>query len=855
MGAPPESDKTPIRASWLLNMAWRDSRTYRRRLLLYMSSIILGTAALVSIRTLGDSMAGAIDVESKALLGADLDVNSRTAFSDSAEVFLRNLGGEQSRQSSFASMVVFPRSESSRLVNVRALEGGFPYYGVLETIPPAAAREFRTSGTALVDDNLMIQHGVEVGDSVRVGLSTLEISGRLVSIPGETAAMSAIGPRVYIPMAKLASTGLIQPGSRVTYQALFRFDDDVDADELAETYGTDTAARYGMDWDTVTDRQADLERSLGNLYRFLNLSGFIALILGSVGVASAIHTYVRRKRGTIAVLRCLGAEGRHTFAVYVIQAVAIGVIGSAIGAAVGYLVLGILPVLIQDFVPFELAVEFTWLPLLQGMGLGLLMALLFALLPLLAIRDISPLLTLRSSVETPSRGKTDPRRIALIAVLIAGVVLFAVSQTREWPQGVGFAGGLIGAFLLLSLVARGLISLARRLVPATWPYVWRQGLANLFRPDNQTVTMIVALGLGAFLITTLYLLQFSLVGHIAQVGGDRQSNLVLFDIQPGQREDILASMRRNELPVMQQTPVVSMRLAGLKGRTIAEVMADSTERVPRWALRREYRSTYRGHLEDAETLLAGSLQPRVEAGKDSVLVSMEKGIADRLKLAIGDEVVFDVQGVPVRTTVGSVRAVDWQRVQPNFFVVFPEGVLEEAPQFHVVVTRIDDPQTSARFQQETVSRFPNVSMIDLSLILGTLNDILGKVSLIVRFMALFSVFTGVIVLVGVVTNSRLQRMQESVLLKTLGGSRNQVLKIMTIEYLFLGVIGALTGVVLAFAATWILAVFVFNISYVPAFIPVLAVVGGIALITILVGMAASAGIYKQSPLEVLRAEV
>ena len=864
MGAPLLPEHAPLRIRWLLKMAWRDSRTYRRRLLLYMSSIILGTAALVSIRTLGDSMRTAIDLESRALLGADLDINTRRAFSDSAEVFLRNLGGEQSRQVSFASMVAFPRSESSRLVNVRALEGGFPYYGELETVPQGAAQAFRTQGTALVDDNLMIQHGAEVGDSIRVGLSTLEIAGRLISIPGETAAMSTFGPRVYIPMAELASTALVQPGSRATYRALFKFGEGVDVEELKDTYGTDTAARFGMDWDTVADRQAGLERSLGNLYRFLSLSGFIALILGSVGVASAIHTYVRRKRSTIAVLRCLGAEGRHTFTIYVIQAVSIGVIGSIIGAAAGFLVLGVLPGLVQDFVPFELEVRYSWLPVLQGLGLGLLMALLFAFLPLIAIKDISPLLTLRSSVETPSRGARDPWRLALIAVLVCGIMLFAVSQTREWYQGVGFTAGLIGAFLLLSLVARGLISMARRLLSARWPYVWRQGLANLFRPDNQTVTMVVALGLGAFLLTTLYLLQFSLVGHITQVGGDRQSNMVLFDIQPDQRDEIVESMRRNGLPVMQQTPVVSMRVAGLKGRTVAEIMQDSTDRLdgsdrsnraPRWALRREYRSTYRGHLEDAETLLAGSLQPKIGGEDDTVLVSMEKSIADRLGVGIGDEIVFDVQGVQVETVVGSLRAVDWQRVQPNFFVVFPEGVLEEAPQFHVVVTRIDDPQVSARFQQETVSRFPNVSMIDLSLILGTLNDILGKVSLIVRFMALFSVFTGIIVLVGVVTNSRLQRMQESVLLKTLGGSRNQILKIMSIEYLFLGAIGTVTGVALAFAAAWILAVFVFNITFVPAFIPVAAVIGGIAVITISVGMLASAGIYRQSPLEVLRAEI
>ena len=844
-----------MRLKWLLNMAWRDSRTYRRRLLLYMSSIILGTAALVSIRTLGDSMRTAVNQESKALLGADLDINTRRAFSDSAEVFLRSLGGVQSRQTSFASMVAFPRSASSRLVQVRALEGDFPYYGELETAPPDAAQRFRTQGSALVDDNLMIQHGAEVGDSIRVGLRTFEIEGRLIAIPGETAAMSTIGPRVYIPLADLESTALIQPGSRATYRALFRFDDSVNVQGLVDSHGTDTAARWGMDWDTVADRQAGLERSLGNLYRFLNLSGFIALILGSVGVASAIHTYVRRKRGTIAVLRCLGAEGRHTVTIYVIQAVSIGVIGSSIGAAAGFLVLGVLPALIQDFVPFELDIHYSYLPVLQGMGLGLLMALLFALLPLIAVRDISPLLTLRSSVETPSRGARDPWRLALIAVLVTGIVLFSVTQSRQWYQGVGFAAGLIVAFALLSFVARGLIAMARRLLPARWPYVWRQGMANLFRPDNQTVTMVVALGLGAFLLTTLYLLQFSLVGHISQVGGERQSNMVLFDIQPDQRDEIVESLERNGLPVMQQTPVVSMRLAGLNGRTTSEIMQDSTDRSPRWAMRREYRSTYRGHLEDAETLLEGTLQPRVDGENEAVLVSVEKSIADRLGVGIGDEIVFDVQGIPVKTTVGSLRAVDWQRVQPNFFVVFPEGVLEEAPQFHVIVTRIDDPQVSARFQQETVSRFPNVSMIDLSLILGTLNDILGKVSLIVRFMALFSVFTGVIVLVGVVTNSRLQRMQESVLLKTLGGSRNQILKIMSIEYLFLGAIGAVTGVVLAYAATWILATFVFNISFIPAFIPVVAVIGGISAITITVGMLASTGIYRQSPLEVLRSEI
>lgn len=855
MNVTPKLTHLYLRTSWLLKMAWRDSRTYRQRFLLYMSSIILGTAALVSIQVLSESMRTTIDVESKALLGADLEINTRRAFSKSAETFLKDLGGEQSRQISFASMVVFPGSESSRLVQVRAIEGRFPYYGELETTPEEAADLFRASGTALVDDNLLIQHNADVGDSIRLGLRSLQIAGRLINIPGETAAMSTIGPRVYIPMTELASTALIQPGSRATYHAFFKFGDNVDVQKLVDNFSSGTRIRFGMDWNTVDDRKASFERSLGNLYRFLSLSSFIALILGSVGVASAIHTYVRRKRSTIAILRCLGAEGSDTFLIYVIQSISVGVIGALIGVILGLLVLEILPIMVQDFVPFELKVNFTYLPVLQGMSLGLFMPLLFALFPLIAIKDISPLLTLRSSIETSTGLSKDPLRLALAVLLAAGIVLFAINQTQQWYQGVGFAGGLIAAFLLLTLVARSLISLARLVLPTTWPYVWRQGLANLFRPDNQTVTMVVALGLGAFLITTLYLIQFSLVGHITQVGGDRQSNLVLFDIQPDQKQDILESLDRNELPVMQQTPVVSMRLLGLKGKLITEVMLDTTQRASRWALQREYRSTYRNHLVEAETLLEGSLQQQAKLGNGTVFVSVEKGIADRLDLNLGDEILFDVQGLSLKTTVGSLRTVDWQRVQPNFFMVFPEGILEKAPQFHVIVTRIDDPQTSASFQQEIVNRFPNVSMIDLSLILGTLNAILNKVSVIIRFMALFSVFTGVIVLVGVVTNSRYQRIQESVLLKTLGGTRNQILKIMTIEYLLLGTIGGLTGVLLSFLSTWILTVFVFNISYIPVFTPVVAVIGVISLITVLVGITASAGIYRSSPLDILRTEI
>ncbi|SVB63790.1 uncharacterized protein METZ01_LOCUS216644, partial [marine metagenome] len=214
-----------------------------------------------------------------------------------------------------------------------------------------------------------------------------------------------------------------------------------------------------------------------------------------------------------------------------------------------------------------------------------------------------------------------------------------------------------------------------------------------------------------------------------------------------------------------------------------------------------------------------------------------------------------VQGIPIKAVVGNLREVNWQRVQPNFFIVFPDGVLEHAPQFHVLVTRIESTDVSAAFRRAVVLKYPNVSMIDLKLILSTVDDIMEKVSLVIRFMALFSVFTGLIVLISVITNSRFQRIQESVLLKTLGASRRQILNIMILEYLFLGSIAALTGVLLAMSIGWVLTTFIFEISFIPVITPVLAVILIIVMLTILVGTVAGRGINDRPPLEVLRSEI
>lgn len=833
-------------------MAARDSRNHRRRLLLFMSSIALGIAALVAISSLGKNLEAAIDEQAKSLLGADLLIRGRQPFAPETETLFDSLGGEQAREVGFSSMVYFPKTNGTRLARIRALAGDFPFYGDFETAPETAAQSFRSGQNALVDDALMLQYGAEVGDSIKVGAVQFRIVGRLKKMPGESAASAFIGPRVYFPLSDLEQTQLVQRGSQITYAVYFKFNRAVDTKKLVETIKPHLEAQR-LRSETVASRKAELGEAMQNLTKFLNLVGFIALLLGSVGVASAVHVYIKQKLSAIAVLRCLGAATRQTFNIFLIQALALGVIGSVLGAVIGVYIQTLLPSVLSDFLPVKLEAAISWPAIGEGVLVGLAMALLFALLPLISIRNISPLLTLRSDYEAAAIHRDAWRWLlyALIAVAISG---FAMRQIHGWLQGLIFALAVGAAFGLLSAAAKLLTVFTRKFFPEGWSYTWRQGLANLFRPHNQTLMMMLAIGFGAFLIATLYFTQHTLLRQVSLTGADQQPNLVFFDIQPDQLTEVAALVRAEGLPVMQQVPIVTMRLEQINGKNVRELQKDSTAGISGWALRREYRSSYRDSLNDNETLIAGKFQKSVAPPNDTIYVSLEKDIAEELKVTVGDELVFDVQGVPFTTRIGSVRAVNWQRMMPSFFVLFPAGVLEAAPQFHVIVTRAPSNAQSARLQQAMVRRFPNVSGIDLALVLNTVDAILNKVSFVIRFMALFSIMTGLLVLAGAVITSRYQRIQESVLLRTLGANRRQIFRIMAIEYFFLGGFAALTGLLLATAASWALAVFVFKTSFAPAALPMLVILILVMGLTMLIGLLNSRGIIDRPPLEVLRAE-
>lgn len=841
-------------SGWTWRMAWRDSRASRRKLLFFSCSIVLGIAALTAIGSLGSNLERSIEEQARTLLGADLVIASRQPFSPAEDEMFRKIGGEQSREISFSSMILFTQTWGTRLVQVRALEGGFPFYGQLETDPPEAAASFRRGGGALVEESLLTQFDAKVGDEIRIGTFKTRIVGRLRKVPGETVAFATIAPRVYVPMADVAGSGLLREGALARYRTSFKLPAGVDADKLVEQLKPELD-KNRLSHNTVADRKRDLGRSMDNLYHFLNLVGFVALLLGGVGVASAIHVHVKQKLGTVAVLRCLGGSVGQTFAIYLAQGMALGVFGAVVGAALGMAIQAALPRVLADFIPFSIEFDTSWWAVGRAMAIGFVICLLFALLPLLAVRKVSPLAAIRVSYETVKVHR-DPLRWLVGLALAGGVLAFALTQGRDWRVGVGFAAGLGIVFALLAVTAKGLVQATRRFAPAGLPFTVRQGLANLHRPNNRTLLLLLALGLGTFLMVSLFLVQQTLLTQLISAGGKNQPNAVLFDIQPDQTEAVAGLVRRMNLPVLDEAPIVTMRLASLKGKTVEELLAEDRREggPPRWTLRREYRSTSHDKLRDSEKLIAGQWHSQVTNGTDVIPISVEDGIAKDLEVGIGDEIVWDVQGIPVKTRVASLREVDWRRVQPNFFVVFPLGALDGAPTMHVLVTRVGSSEESAKLQREVAQAFPSVSAIDLTLILQTLDSILSKISFVVRFMAMFTVLTGLLVLVGALLTGRYQRMQESILLRTLGASRQQVFRVLLVEYAALGVLAALTGILLATGAAWALSAFVFKMSFVPPVAPLgvaFLIVSGLTIVT---GFLMSRGVLNHPPLAILRAE-
>jgi putative ABC transport system permease protein len=856
----------------------RESRFARKRLFLFLSAISLGVAALVAVQGFAANMQAEVRNQARAMLGADVSLSSREPFGERTEELLDSVGAagpDVVRVTSFASMALHPGTGATRLVQVRAPEPGFPYYGTIETEPAGQWETLHDGRNLVVDPALLIALGAEIGDSVAIGATRFRITGALERMPGDVEVASSFAPRVFLPAGSLLETELLGYGARVDYEAYLRIPDAREADAFVRD-NRDTIWRpERVRARTLEDQQEMMEQALGRLSDFLGLTGVFALLLGGIGVASAMGAYMARKAEAVAVLRCIGATARQVFGIYLVQAAVMGLAGASVGVALGGVVQWTLPRLLEGLLPVDVPIRLDGVAVATGMFVGVWIAVAFALLPLLQIRTVSPLSALRRRVEPIRIGSDDPIRIAAWVGLAASVFALIVVQAGQAMIGFYIAMAIGGTLLVLWIAALLVTRLLRRLPRTTLTYTVRQGLANLHRPGNQTATVVLALGFGVYLIATLILTQANILRPL-YVDGESRGNLLLFDVQEDQVGGVNEVLDERGVGVIQSAAIVPMRIASINGvpvrRTFEsppgdgapggmaepdpEIVEGNQQGQPSgWATRREYRSTYRDTVHTSEQLVAGRWwRSGRERDGGPYEVSLERDLATDLGVALGDSIVWDVQGIRVPTIITSLRQVDWARFEPNFFAVFEPAALAGAPQMWVFLLRAEESSDRAIVQRDLVTRYPNVAAIDLTLLQRAFDDVIGRVSLVIRFLAGFSVATGFIVLLGAVATGRLQRIRESVLLKTLGATRRQIGVILFTEYALLGLLAVIVGVALATLAGWGLARYLFRVPFGIDAPGILGLAAAIALLSAAIGLSASREVFRSTPMEAIREE-
>lgn len=839
---------------WIVKMAWRDSRRNRSRLFLFISSIILGIASLVAIKSFNESLSQNIEEQAAQMLGADLELEVNKAPDEAVQKLIdsiTNLSIARADEQQFMSMVYFPNGGGTRFIQIRALNDQYPFYGKLETDPISAEAQFGEAKTALVDQNLMIQFDAHPGDSIQLGLTRFEILASLSALPGRSSVAGAFAPAVVIPIAYLEETGLLQLGSQIVYKYYFKFEEDFPVDELV-TKLSDQFKVLRIQSETISSNKEQVGRSFTDMAEFMGLVGFIALLLGCIGVSSAVHVFVQEKLVSVAILRCLGARAIQTFFIFLVQFAGIGLIGGFVGAILGGLIQYMIPFVMQSFIPFELSSFISWKAVAEGIGVGVVIAILFALLPLVAVRHVSPLNTLRVAEPQASFVK-DGLRWLIVLCIVGFVMLFTYAQLDDWLKTIAFCFAVLVIFLLFYAIAKLLTWGLRKFFPKRFPYVWRQGLANLFRPRNQTLVLLISIGLGTAMVSTLWFIQDLLVSRVQIAADEAKANMLLFDIQPTQIEEIKERTIAAGYPIIDEVPIITVQLTGIKGKSAEELMTDTADLREARAVNREVRATYREVLSTSDKVVSGEWVPKTLPG-ELASVSLEVGYAKRLDVKVGDSLEFDMFGIKIPARVTSLREVKWNQFSTNFRVVFSAGVLEDAPKFFVIMTRIDEPSAVAAFQQEIVKAYPNVSVVDMESIMNVLAELMEKIAFVIQFLGGFSILTGLVVLIASIRISKFQRIRDNVLLRTLGANRRQVFLINASEYFILGVMAALVGLVVSIGMTSLLGTFVFDFTFVPSIGVTLIMIGFVALLTTIIGLLNSLVALNRPPLEVLRKE-
>ena len=853
---------------FVLQMAWREARSSYRHLLFFLSSIAIGVGSIVGTGNVSSNLEAMTLRESRNLLAADLEARLNRPPSSQDQSFLSGLAGEGARfmrVTELNGMAMTRDAARSQLVELKAVEPGYPFYGRLKIDPPISD-SFRDSirdpfldpDAVWVQEALLLRLHLRVGDPVKLGEAVFTIRGVIRNEPDRAAGTFSLGPRVLLSQDGLRRTRLVQPGSRMTDRYLFK----VTPPGTPEQLKTELSGHWSsgsVQIHTYRDAQPRLRRFLENFTTYLGLVGLITLIIGGIGVASNIHTFLAERIGTIAILKCLGCSSSAILVVYLLLALFLGGIGSVIGILLGTGLYHVLLPFLTGFLPPDFSFQPAPLAAVRGFAMGLLITLLFSLWPLRMIRTWTPSRVFRQEVEAGRKGFPDRRTWLFIAIILFGCLGLAFWQAGSWRLG-GWAAAAIGvAVPLLLASAWGTIGLLKRLAGRA-PLVRRSltlryGIGNLHRPGRQIVTIVLSIGIGVTILLTLAQVERNLMSQLRQNVPQDAPGLFFIDLQPDQKQPFENLMKGwNLKKPLQLTPLVRSRLFAVNGKAVSEM--NTEDRADGWYFTREYVLTFQKDLPDHNIVQRGTWwngTSGADAGDGTPLISVEAEAARHLGIDLGSTVTFDIQGVRITGRIASIREVDWGSMTTNFFFIFAPGALDRAPVTYVA-TATTTPEEDLPVQNAVIGSFPNVTVINLRDVLETIAGILKEIIRTVQFMAGFGLLVGLIVLSGAIAATRARRRHEMILFKTLGATRPTLMAMMGVEYGLLGLVAAFVGGLFSMGLSFGIVHFLLDIPW--RFDPAVLLIGLIAtvILTTTGGFLTTYRILGQKPLAVLRSE-
>ncbi|MEO6052039.1 MAG: FtsX-like permease family protein [Pyrinomonadaceae bacterium] len=839
---------------FIFNLTRREIRSSWRRLLFFFFCIALGVGSVVALRSLIQNLTKVVGNDARALMTADVEVTSTNDFSPTDVLKIEEIVSQfpvieaRNETISTASMArpTDPANESFEFIELKGIEPPFPLVGTftLSSGEPFDFKVLENEG-AVIAKVLLEELKVKVGDKLKIGENEFQIRATIDEEPGGSSGFR-LGARIFVEKKAFDDAGITRNTSRVRRKILYRTSDNPTA---LVTQLRDALKGTTVQVNSYREQQENLSQQFERTENYLSLTGLLILVLGGVGVWNVARAFVEQKRKTVAILKCLGASGTRIITVYLLQILTLGLIGSIFGVLLAQLGLWFARGRFIDALPAKMSYAVNLPTAFQGIILGVLISLLFSALPLLQIRTIKPKLLLRDE-NNVNLSKLDWAKGVFGVISLAALLGLAVWQAGSFKVGAFFLGGLAATGAVLYLSAAVLTWILKK-VKRLSSFSIRQAVNSLYRPGNQTRIILLAVGLGAFVVITVQIMQTNLVREFDFSRNRRLPSLIFVDIQKSQIADVSQMIEQRTGEKGEQTPTVRARITFVNGEPIDYQNRDV--RQQQGQIGREFAITYRENIEENESLASGDWWN--SAPDDTPEVSVEESMASTLKVSPGDSITFDISGRKITARVANIRIIDVRNARTAFVFVFKPGTLEKAPQSFAVTTLNHLPATDRqRLQREVLDKFPNVQIFDVADIIAAVNRLVNNFVIAISFVGSFVLLSGILILVGSVALTKSQRIYENAILKTLGANRRTLATILFAEYGLLGVLAGIIATSFALCLSYIVAKYLMEIEW--QFDPLLTVAGVFmtAFLVTVVGTAASFDVLFRKPLATLRSQ-